>query len=95
MSYDRAPDLDEPGSLAKFFDYVQRARASLLAYHDVSDGGLFATLAEMAFASRCGLEVALDDVAAEPLAALFAEELGAVVQIRRSEAGAFVRAAHG
>ncbi|MCC6196518.1 MAG: phosphoribosylformylglycinamidine synthase, partial [Burkholderiales bacterium] len=91
---DEAPDLDEPGSLARFFAFVQGARGSLVAYHDVADGGLFATLAEMTFASRCGLDIVLDDLAVEPLAALFAEELGAVVQIRRGEAATFVRAAH-
>mgnify|MGYP003693990823 CR=1 FL=1 len=55
----------------------------LLAYHDVADGGLFATLAEMAFASRCGLDVTLDCASRRMrLPALFAEELGAVVQVR-------------
>ncbi|MCK7500596.1 MAG: AIR synthase-related protein [Comamonadaceae bacterium] len=32
----------------------------MLAYHDRSDGGLFATLCEMAFAGRCGVDVDLD-----------------------------------
>ena len=69
--------------LAAFFALVQRLRADglLLAYHDVSDGGLFVTLCEMAFASRCGLDIALD-AQHGALAALFAEELGAVVQVR-------------
>ena len=76
------PDLDAPARLTAFFTLMQRLRADgrLLAYHDIADGGLFATLVEMAFASRCGLELALpahDD----PLAMLFAEELGAVVQV--------------
>ena len=59
---DDAPDLDDPRRLAAFFALVQRLHADgrLLAYHDIGDGGLFATLAEMAFASRCGLAVALD-----------------------------------
>jgi len=78
------PDLDDPQRLPAFFALIQRVHAegTLLAYHDVSDGGLFATLAEMAFASRCGLDVRLDAIPAEPLPALFAEELGAVVQLR-------------
>ncbi|HJU24061.1 MAG TPA: phosphoribosylformylglycinamidine synthase [Casimicrobiaceae bacterium] len=80
-----APDVGvEP--LRAFFDLMQRLHAEgrLLAYHDISDGGLFATLAEMAFCSRCGLDIALT---AEPneLAALFAEELGAVVQVLRKD----------
>ncbi|MDR0576451.1 MAG: phosphoribosylformylglycinamidine synthase [Candidatus Accumulibacter sp.] len=85
-----APDVDAPERLARFFDIVQRLAADgqLLAYHDRSDGGLFACLAEMAFASRCGLDIdigELCDGSPGSLArALFAEELGAVVQIRRA-----------
>ncbi len=92
---DDGPDLDDPRRLAAFFALVQRlhGEGTLLAYHDIGDGGLFVTLAEMAFASRCGLDVTLDQVPGEPLAALFAEELGAVVQIRRGHAGAVVAAA--
>ena len=69
------PDLDDPDLLAGFFAFVQQQHRELqiLAYHDVADGGLFTTLAEMAFASRCGLDVTLDEIAAEPLPALFAE----------------------
>jgi phosphoribosylformylglycinamidine synthase len=83
---DEAPDVD-PARLRAFFALVQRLSAGrlLLAYHDVSDGGLFATLAEMAFASRCGLDVALPCASGAALAALFAEELGAVVQVRRGD----------
>jgi len=83
-----APDLDDPKALAAFFALVQRLHAdgTLLAYHDIGDGGLFAALAEMSFASRCGLDITLDANAPEPLAALFAEELGAVVQVQRSRA---------
>jgi phosphoribosylformylglycinamidine synthase len=85
---DEPPDLDDPALLVAFFDAVQALSAAgkLLAYHDRSDGGLFAALAEMAFAGGVGLDV---DVAGlgEPLPALFAEELGAVVQVRAGEAG--------
>ena len=80
-------DLDDPDALAQGFNALQalNAEGRLLAYHDRSDGGLFATLAEMAFAARCGLDIDLTAVAAEPLAALFSEELGVVVQVRESE----------
>jgi len=90
-----APDLDDPQRLAAFFELMARLHAedSLLAYHDVSDGGLFVTLMEMAFASRCGLDVSLDAIAAEVLPALFAEELGAVVQVRANGVGALQEAA--
>jgi phosphoribosylformylglycinamidine synthase len=79
------PDLDEAFRLKGFFDAMQEnlSAGRLLAYHDRSDGGLFTTLVEMAFAARCGLQ--LDFTALlekDPLALLFSEELGAVVQVR-------------
>ncbi|WP_295888935.1 phosphoribosylformylglycinamidine synthase [uncultured Thiohalocapsa sp.] len=92
------PDLDDPALLRGCFAAVQQLNAEgrLLAYHDRSDGGLLVTLAEMAFAGRCGVDVDLALLptgseaarAREPLAALFSEELGAVLQIRRSERAA-------
>jgi phosphoribosylformylglycinamidine synthase len=76
------PDVDDPKALADFFALIQalNAEGKLLAYHDRSDGGLFVTLVEMAFASRCGL-----DVVPTSVPALFSEELGAVVQSKSSE----------
>ncbi len=81
-----APDCDDPSRLAKFFAAIAQLReqALLKAYHDRSDGGLFVTLAEMAFAGHCGLEIDLGDVR-DSAAALFAEELGAVVQVREAD----------
>ncbi len=81
------PDLDEPQLLARFFAAIQQLRAEerLLAYHDRSDGGLFVTLAEMCFAGHCGATAQLDALGAEPLAALFSEELGAVIQVKRAD----------
>lgn len=58
---------------------------AVLAYHDRSDGGLIVTLIEMAFAGHCGLEITLDTRGASPAAALFAEEPGAVLQVRRAD----------
>ncbi|OAM27850.1 MULTISPECIES: phosphoribosylformylglycinamidine synthase [Eikenella] len=59
-----APDI-EAGYLKKFYDVVQQLvqEDKLLAYHDRSDGGLFATLAEMAFAGRCGLDIDIGELA--------------------------------
>jgi phosphoribosylformylglycinamidine synthase len=81
------PDVDEPGALRGFFDAVVELREAgvLLAYHDRSDGGLFATVCEMAFASGAGLSIRLDGLGTEPIAALFAEELGALLQVRASD----------
>lgn len=106
---EHAPDIDA-ARLRAFFEAIRGLRADglLLAYHDRSDGGLFATLCEMAFASKCGLSIVLDTVCYDPqvndvdgldklpdtlrgrfndrlFAGLFAEELGAVVQIRRED----------
>ena len=86
-----APDVDAPQKLAAFFKIIQKLAADdmLLAYHDRSDGGLFACVAEMAFASRCGLALDIGDLCdgspVSPVKALFSEELGAVVQIRRAQ----------
>ena len=79
---DSAPDIDAD-RLAALIGVIGtlRREGALLAYHDVSDGGLFAALAEMAFASRCGVDIALDGIDAPPPGALFAEEIGAIVQV--------------
>lgn len=80
-------DLDDAGDLKAFFTFIQDCLSNkrALAYHDRSDGGLAATLVEMAFASHCGLAIELDTVVANSsaLAALFSEELGAVIQVER------------
>ncbi len=83
---DVPPDLDDPARLAAFFAAVRELAdcGVLLAYHDRSDGGLAVTLVEMAFAGRVGLEVNLGEVA-RPAAALFSEELGAVLQLRERD----------
>ena len=92
-----APDLDDTGRLKAFYGVIQQlvAEDKLLAYHDRSDGGLFATLAEMAFAGRCGLNVDLTslvanqaDVNEASIRALFNEELGAVIQIAKQDVAA-------
>ena len=88
------PNLDNPHLLRRFFDAIQGllADGKLLAYHDRSDGGLFACVTEMAFAGHCGVAVDLDRLGDRPLAALFSEELGAVVQIRRADRTSVVNA---
>jgi phosphoribosylformylglycinamidine synthase len=79
-----APDCDDPKLLRTFFAALAeiKERRLALAYHDRSDGGLFVTLSEMAFAGHCGINVTL---AGEPVPALFSEELGAVIQIREQD----------
>ena len=77
-------DVDDPGRLVRFAAAVaELRRADLIrAYHDRSDGGLFATLAEMAFAGHCGLDIQLPEARGTVLEQLFAEELGVVVQVK-------------
>lgn len=79
-----APDLDSPELFAHFFNAIQALNGTLIAYHDRSDGGLFTTLAEMAFAGRCGLNIELGDDA-HINTQLFNEELGAVIQVKHSD----------
>jgi phosphoribosylformylglycinamidine synthase len=88
---DAPPDVDDPARLVRFFAGVQdlAGRGLLLAYHDRSDGGLLASLAEMAFASGVGMRVEVPS-----FAALMTEELGAVVQIRAGD-GEALKAALG
>ena len=84
---DQPPDLDDPALLKAMFGALQDLNRDglVLAYHDRSDGGLFTTLCEMAFAGRCGLEVDLSGLAQDDIAVLFNEELGAVLQVRHSD----------
>ena len=85
----QAPDVEDPAVLRGFFAAMQELNAAglVLAYHDRSDGGLLATLCEMAFAGHCGVEVDVAGLGADAVAALFNEELGAVLQVRASELG--------
>jgi phosphoribosylformylglycinamidine synthase len=82
-----APDVDEPQRLTCWFAAQRELRASglLLAYHDRSDGGLFTALVEMAFAAKVGLDVEIEEEAADVIAYLFNEELGVVIQVPAAE----------
>ena len=86
----QAPDVDDAARLKNFFATIQALNSDgkLLAYHDRSDGGLFSTLVEMAFAGHCGLQVTLDGLPGDVASVLYNEELGAVIQVRASEAEA-------
>ncbi|MCA1979281.1 MAG: phosphoribosylformylglycinamidine synthase [Thiobacillus sp.] len=66
---DRCPDAPEASALKAFFETVQALNADgkILAYHDRSDGGLFVTLAEMAFAGHCGVEIDVDELCSEKI----------------------------
>ncbi|PLZ03713.1 phosphoribosylformylglycinamidine synthase [Burkholderia sp. WAC0059] len=59
---DAVPDVDDPADLKRFFDAIQALNAAgrLLAYHDRSDGGLWATVCEMAFAGHVGVSLNVD-----------------------------------
>ncbi|MFN2381464.1 MAG: phosphoribosylformylglycinamidine synthase [Guyparkeria sp.] len=85
------PDI-APAPLKAFFDLTQELNrlGYLTAYHDRSDGGAITTLLEMAFAGRCGLDLSIDDLGGDPMAGLFAEEVGAVFQVKASDAD-FIR----
>jgi phosphoribosylformylglycinamidine synthase len=114
VSGDAVPDVDA-ALLKSFFGAIQALNrdGKILAYHDRSDGGLFATVCEMSFASHVGVSLNLDGLCYDPLmndvdgserypqiagrvrdriiAALFTEELGAVLQIRLADRGAVMQ----
>jgi phosphoribosylformylglycinamidine synthase len=113
VSGDVPPDADA-ALLKAFFAAIQQLHPLILAYHDRADGGLFATVAEMCFASHLGVSLNLDALCYDPLmndvdgiermpqlldgrmrdrmvAALFNEELGAVVQVRRDDRAAVMQ----
>ncbi len=79
-------DVDSAADLKGFWNAIQQLgrEGKLLAYHDRSDGGLFATAVEMAFAGNTGVTLRLPETA-DPFATLFSEELGAVIQIRAAD----------
>ncbi len=91
-----APDVDDARALRAFFEVIQslKARKLLHAYHDRSDGGLFATVAEMAFAGHCGVTVKLDELGDDLAAALFSEELGAVIQVSHHDTDEVLKSLH-
>ncbi len=112
---DTTPDLDDPAQLKALVAAINqlRAESKLLAYHDRSDGGLWAAACEMAFAGQRGLSLNVDLLVTEGdgisdsradtgdsknwagqvgerrnelmLKALFNEELGALIQVPRTE----------
>ncbi len=75
------PDLNKPSDLVDFFNFIQAGNEQeiISAYHDIGDGGLLATIAEMQFTSRQGIKLSLTDE--NLLGQLFSEELGAVIQV--------------
>ncbi len=90
-------DADDPALVKAFFEAMQElvAQERVLAYHDRSDGGVVITLAEMAISGGRGMRVTLPGSSA--LAALFSEELGAVLQVADDQLEAVKRvlAKHG
>ncbi|KAI0464231.1 phosphoribosylformylglycinamidine synthase [Komagataella kurtzmanii] len=88
---DEAPTVRDAAILKGFLEAVTVLHADLdvLAYHDRSDGGLFVTLVEMAFAARSGLNIDLGG-SSDIISDLFNEELGAVFQIRKEDYDNFV-----
>ncbi len=82
------PDVDSPEDLKNFWNAIQQLgkEEKILAYHDRSDGGLFAAAVEMAFAGNVGINLeALSE--GDPFGPLFAEELGALIQVSGSDLG--------
>lgn len=85
------PDVDDHHVIPQWVKALNQLKDQqcLLAYHDRSDGGLWTTLCEMAFASHCGLNIDLSSYVenwqSEGIAALFNEELGVVIQVPKNK----------
>jgi phosphoribosylformylglycinamidine synthase len=81
------PDVDNPSVLKAFFTAIQHLNQQnkILAYHDRSDGGLLACITEMMFAGHVGIDLDLSQLGNELYGVLFAEELGAVLQIHATD----------
>ena len=79
---DVVPDLDDPSRLVALASALGALRVEGLvsAYHDRSDGGLWAAACELAFAGAIGVEIDVSRVAA-----LFSEELGVVLGVPEAE----------
>jgi phosphoribosylformylglycinamidine synthase len=79
---DVVPDVDDPARLVSLAAALTQLRAEGLvtAYHDRSDGGLWAAVAEMAFAGAAGAELEVASIAA-----LFSEELGVVLGVSEAD----------
>ena len=93
---DQAPDVEDPAHLKALLDLVLswKRQGKILAMHDRSDGGVLATLLEMSFAGRLGIDIEVpesDDV----LAALFNEEIGFALQIAAGDLASLKAAAPG
>jgi phosphoribosylformylglycinamidine synthase len=88
-----SPDVDDADALKAFFNTMQILIESdrLLAYHDRSDGGLFTTLAEMAFAGHTGVSIDIGALDKDAMAVLFNEELGAVIQVKADQAAEVIQ----
>jgi len=89
---DEAPDVRNKDLIKDYFDAIEQLHEAgiVLAYHDISDGGLFTCLVEMCIAGRYGMNVTLDTICkstgtADVISTLFNEELGAVFQLRKKD----------
>lgn len=91
---DSCPDLDDPKTLTAAFRVTQELlkERAVTAGHDVSDGGLLSCALEMAFAGNCGLSLRFSTAGADsdPLALLFAEEPGLLLEVREEDAAAIL-----
>jgi phosphoribosylformylglycinamidine synthase len=84
------PDVDNAEILKGFFNAMQVLvrDEKLVAYHDISDGGIFTTVCEMAFAGHTGVDIDISKLNGDNVSVLFNEELGAVIQISESDVDA-------
>lgn len=83
----QSADAPPPAAMLGFITAIQSAIKLdwLLAYHDRSDGGMFATVCEMVFAGHAGVQIDVANLGLEPMVALFQEGVGAMLQVRKAD----------
>jgi phosphoribosylformylglycinamidine synthase len=83
-SIQKVPDIDNIESFKILFNSIQELieRGWIVALHDISDGGLFTSAAELAFTNKTGMEIFIPENFQNEcmIQYLFAEETGAIIQ---------------
>ncbi|XP_058099874.1 probable phosphoribosylformylglycinamidine synthase, chloroplastic/mitochondrial [Magnolia sinica] len=90
------PDLDDVPYLKSIFESIQEllSEGLISAGHDISDGGFIVCILEMAFAGNCGLQLDLASRGKSPFQALFAEELGLVLEVNKRDVDTVMEKLH-
>ena len=95
-SFTDTPDISSE-ELLNLFNFIQEGvnKKNIHALHDISDGGILATLSELCFTNKIGCSISLDNnFQVSPEQFLFSEEIGVVIQINESKLKELKQSAH-